>query len=143
MPVETVYKRAIKELLKELIQYNCILDRMVYTGIIIFLFTHQFAFSQKGEFYIPVEKSEVLIDNIDGNVRYKAVNLSKPVNFFGKNVTKIWVRYFFRNSACSPILVSLILGEIFKRFFVDLCGFMHKGKSLQFVICTSTCKLDP
>ena len=67
---------------------------MVYTGIIVFLFTLQFVFSQKGEFYVPVEGYEVLIDNLDGT-RYKAVNFSKPIDFFGNDVTKMWVRYFF------------------------------------------------
>ena len=87
------------------------LDGMTYTGIIVFLFTHQFVFSQKGEFYDPVKESKVLRFNFNGNVRQKAVNLSKPIAFFGENKTKIWVRYCFPNSAHSPILILLILGE--------------------------------
>ena len=84
---------------------------MAYTGIIVFLFTHQFAFSQKGEFYDPVEGSKVLRINFKGNVRQKAVSLSKHIVFFGESKTKIWVRYCFPNSAHSPILTLLILGE--------------------------------
>ena len=78
---------------------------MDYTGIVIFLFTHQFVFSQKGEFYMPVEKSEVLIDSVNGSIRHKAVKLSRPIKFFGENVTKIWVRYFCPNSASSTFLI--------------------------------------
>lgn len=84
---------------------------MAYTGIVVFLFTHQFVFSQKGEFYDPVNASKVSTINFNGNLRQKAVNLSKPIAFFGENKTKIWVRYCFPNSAESSILILLILVE--------------------------------